>query len=83
MNSRNKTLIIGGLVGSALGILAAWLYAQTAREEAATSPQPVPPGKMVKLGLSVMEVLRQVTALGGGEEEGQKRGKLRKRQGMI
>ena len=79
MNSRNRTLIIGGLVGSVLGILAAWLYAQAAREEKATSPQPVPPSKMVKLGLSVMEVLRQVTALSEGEEEGQKRGKLRKR----
>ena len=79
MNSRNKTLIIGGLIGSALGILAAWLYAQAAREEAAASPQPIPPGKMVRLGLSVMEVLRQVTALGEGEEEGQKRGRLRKR----
>ena len=79
MNSRNKTLIIGGLVGSALGILAAWLYVRAAREEEAVPPQAVPPGKMVKLGLSVMEVLRQVTALGGGEEEGQKRGRLRRR----
>ena len=79
MNSRNKTLIIGGLVGSALGILAAWLYLRTAKQEEAVSPQAVPPGKMVKLGLSVMEVLRQVTALGEGEEEVQKRGKLRKR----
>jgi hypothetical protein len=79
MNSRNKTLIIGGLVGSALGILAAWLYAQAVREEKAISPQSVPPGKMVKLGLSVMEVLRQVTALGEGEEEGEKQGRLRKR----
>ncbi|MBC8263996.1 MAG: hypothetical protein H8E47_07715 [Anaerolineales bacterium] len=78
MNSRNKTLIIGGVVGSALGILAAWLYVRAAREEA-ESPQAVPPGKMVKLGLSVMEVLRQVTALSEQEEEGQKRGRLRKR----
>ena len=79
MNSRDKTLIIGGLLGSALGILAAWLYVRAAKEEEATPPQPVPPGKMVKLGLSVMEVLRQVAALGEGEEEGQERGKLRKR----
>jgi hypothetical protein len=80
MNSRNKTFIIGGLIGSALGILAAWLYVRAAREEEeAMPPQPVPPGKMVKLGLSIMEVLRQVTALGAGEEEGQKRGRLRKR----
>ena len=80
MNSRNKTLIIGGLAGSVLGILAAWLYVRAAREkDEAASPQAVPPGKMVKLGLSVMEVLRQVAALGEGEEEGQERGKLRKR----
>ena len=82
MNSRNKTLIIGGIVGSALGILAGWLYVRAAREEEeeeAASPQAVPPGKMVKLGLSIMEVLRQVTALSEGEEEGQKQGKLRKR----
>ena len=79
MNTRNKTLIIGGLVGSVLGILAAWLYVRAAREEEKETPQPVPPGKMVKLGLSVMEVLRQVTALGGGEEEGQRRGRLRRR----
>lgn len=73
MNSRNKTLIIGGLVGSALGILAAWLYVKTSGEEE-EAPQALPTGKMVKLGLSVMEILRQVTALGEGEEEGQKRG---------
>ncbi len=79
MNSRNKTLIIGGLLGSALGILAGWLYVRTAREDAAVPPQAVPPGKMVKLGLSIMEVLRQVTALGEQEEEGRKRGRLRKR----
>ncbi len=79
MNSQNKTLIIGGLAGSALGILAAWLYVRAARQEEAETPQSIPAGKMVKVGLSVMEVLRQVTALGGGEEEGQKRGKLRKR----
>jgi len=79
MNPRNKILIIGGIVGSALGILAAWLYAQAAREAEAKSPQPVPAGKMVKIGLSIMEVLRQVTALGAGEEEGPKRGRLRKR----
>ncbi len=79
MNSRNKILIIGGLVGSALGVLAAWLFVRAAREDEAKPPEAVPPGKMVKLGLSIMEVLRQVAALGEGEEEGQKRGKLRKR----
>lgn len=79
MNSRNKALIIGGLVGSALGILAAWLYVQSAKEEKAAPPQAIPTGRMVSLGLSIMEVLRQVTTLGEREEEKQKRGRLRKR----
>jgi len=78
MSLRNKTLIIGGLVGSALGILAAWLYVQAAREDE-EAPRAIPAGKTVKLGLSIMEVLRQVTALGEREGEGQKRGRLRKR----
>lgn len=79
MNSRNKALIIGGLVGSALGVLAAWLYIRTPREEEAMPPKAVPPGKMLRLGLSIMEVLRQVTTLGEREGEGRKRGRLRKR----
>lgn len=79
MNSRNKALIMGGLVGSALGVLAAWLYMRAAREEEAVPPQAVPSGKMLKLGLSIMEVLRQVATLGEREREGRKRGWLRKR----
>ncbi len=79
MNSRNKALIMGGLVGSALGVLAAWLYMRAAREEEAVPPQAVPPGKMLKLGLSIMEVLGQVATLGEREGEGRKRGWLRKR----
>lgn len=79
MNSRNKALIMGGLVGSALGVLAAWLYVRAAREEEAVPPQAVPPGKMLKLGLSIMEVLGQVATLGERESEDRKRGWLRKR----
>lgn len=79
MNSRNKALIMGGLVGSALGVLAAWLYMRAAREEEAVPPQAVPPGKMLKLGLSIMEVLGQVATLCERESEDRKRGWLRKR----
>jgi hypothetical protein len=78
MNSRNKALIIGGLVGSALGVLAAWLYIRAPREEEEEAPPTaVPPGKMFRLGLSIMEVLRQVATLGEREVEGRKRGRLR------
>jgi hypothetical protein len=79
MNSRNKVVIIGGLVGSALGVLAAWLYIRAPREEEAVPSQAIPPGKMFRLGLSIMEVLRQVATLGEQEVEGQKRGRLLRR----
>jgi len=73
MNAQRKTLVIGGLVGSILGIFAAWLYLRTVREEEAVPPQAIPPGRMVKLGLSILEVLRQVVALSEQEREGVRR----------
>lgn len=77
MNAQHKTLVIGGLVGGLLGIFAAWLYLRTVREEETVSPQAIPPGRMVKLGLSILEVLRQVVALSEQEREGGRRRWLR------
>lgn len=77
MNSRNKVLIIGGLVGSALGVLAAWVYIRTTKAEKA-KPQAISMGNVVRLGLAIMEVLRRVATLGEQEEKGKKRGVFRK-----
>ncbi len=79
MNAQRKTLIIGGLLGSILGIFAAWLYLRTVREEETAPPKAIPPGGMVKLGLSILEVLRQVVALSEPEREGRRRRWLRKK----
>lgn len=77
MNSRNKALLIGGLVGSALGVLAAWVYIRTTKAEKAT-PRAISIGNVVRLGLAIMEVLRQVATLGEQEKKGKRRGLFRK-----
>lgn len=77
MSTQYRTLVVGGLVGGILGVFAAWLYLRTVREEEKVSPRAIPPGRMVKLGLSILEVLRQVVTLSEQEKEGARRRWLR------
>ncbi len=63
MNSKTQSLLIGGLVGGLLGALAGWLYynsnVQVGNEgdEQLEAPTPV---DSLKLGLSMLGVLRQI-----------------------
>ncbi len=63
MNSKTQSLLIGGLIGSLLGILAGLLYFNSnvkVDEEGAeklAAPEPV---TSLKLGLSMLGVLRQI-----------------------
>ncbi len=77
MDRQTKGLIIGGLLGALLGMVAAWLYmrAEGKREEA-WSLKAVPPNRMLRLGLAVMEALHQVATLGQPEEGKRRRGRL-------
>ncbi len=79
MSAQRKTLVIGGLVGSILGVFAAWLYLRAVIEEETAPPKAIPSGRMVKLGLSILEVLRQVVALSEPERERRRRRWLRKK----
>lgn len=58
MNWRNKTLIIGAVVGVALGLAAAYIVIQRS-EEQNTLPE-LTAGDGVKIGLGVLGVLRLV-----------------------
>lgn len=70
MSSRNTAIIIGGLVGAALGATAAWAY--TKAQEDKIAPQ-IAAGKQlrlragapeyVKIGIAVLNLMRQVTDL--------------------
>ncbi len=73
MDRQTKGLIVGGLLGALLGMLAAWLYMRT---EAQRGPKAVPPGRVLRLGLAIMEALHQVATLGQPEEAKRRRGRL-------
>jgi hypothetical protein len=78
MGSRTRALIIGGVAGAALGVAAVWLFMRSVEEEqealavegaveGAVAPRSIGVGQVVRLGVSVLGVLRQIVDLGRGE----------------
>jgi hypothetical protein len=81
MDSRTRALIIGGLAGAALGVAAAWLFIRSVEEEEAlaievegegegeeaVAPRAIGVGQVVRLGVSILGVLRQIVDLGREE----------------
>ena len=78
MGSRMKALIIGGVAGAALGVVAAWLFVRSVEEEqealaiegaveGAIAPRSIGVGPVVRLGVSILGVLRQIVDLGREE----------------
>ena len=70
MNAKQKTMIIGAILGAAMGALGGYLFTRgldLPREEEephGLSLRSVPPGEMVKLFIAVLAVLRGVAELG-------------------
>jgi hypothetical protein len=79
MSSRTRALIIGSVVGAALGVAAAWLFIRSVEEEeeealamegaveGAVAPRTIGVGQVVRLGVSILGVLRQIVDLGREE----------------
>ena len=77
MGSRTKALIIGGVAGAALGVAAAWLFIRSVEEEealaiegaaeGAVAPRSIGVGQVMRLGVSILGVLRQIIDLGREE----------------
>jgi len=66
MTARNKALVVGGVIGALLGLLAAWIYIRDLPEEEGqeTALPKVAPSDTLKLGLGIMTLLRQIADLG-------------------
>ena len=68
MKLRTQIMIVGGILGALLGVGAAYLYLQSTPvvvdEEGQERLPSVQPGDALKLSLSVLGVLRQITGLG-------------------
>lgn len=65
MNAKTRALLLGGLVGAAVGALAGWLYYNSAPVEVDEEGQEhIPPpsaGDTLKLSLGVLGVLRSLS----------------------
>jgi hypothetical protein len=70
MNPKQKSIIIGAVLGGALGALGGYLFTRgldlprDEPEEQGLSLRSVPPGEMVKLVIAIMAVLRGVAEIG-------------------
>jgi hypothetical protein len=64
---RRKAFIVGGVVGALLGLGAAYIYINSA-EESGEAPE-LTPGTAVTIGLSLLALLRQVSAIAEGGDK--------------
>ena len=72
-NWRTKAFIVGGVVGALLGVGAAYIYINAA-EQSDEAPE-LSPGTAVTIGLSLLALLRQVAAIGEGDNDDDKKKK--------
>ncbi len=63
-NSRNKILVLGGVIGGFIGVGAAYLLVQRAEREGTEIE--LSTGEGIRLGLLVLGMLRQVSRFGDG-----------------
>jgi hypothetical protein len=61
---KTKALIIGGIVGSLVGVVATYLFIQNRKED---QPPEISAGEGVKLGVLVLGLLRSIATLGEGK----------------
>jgi hypothetical protein len=66
MRDRGRAFLIGGLTGALLGLADAWLYLRSAHTIRRSDPALPAPADLIKLGLSIAGILRQISALGRG-----------------
>jgi hypothetical protein len=62
---RTRTFVFGGIVGAVLGLLSAYLYVRSAEEEhAGQAPASPKAGDALRLGTSVLAIVRTITEWG-------------------
>lgn len=65
--ARPQRFLIGGLVGSLLGLLAAYFYTRASEDDVrqnGVQRNPVSTGEIIGLGLALLALLRQVSEMG-------------------
>jgi predicted outer membrane lipoprotein len=66
-NWKSRAYINGTLIGAAIGVIGAYLYARAAEEDAARNggqPTPLKTGTLLSIALAVLSLIRQITEAG-------------------
>lgn len=71
MNTRNKTILVGVLIGAATGLVAAMMWNRRMEQEGGTTE--ITAGDGLKLGVMIVGLLRAISSM--GEEDDKKRKK--------
>ena len=61
MKGRARMLLVSGLAGALVGLMGAWLYMRMVRSDGRSGQSG--PAELIRLGLSIVRVLRQIVAL--------------------
>ncbi len=61
---RPRVFLLGGVIGAALGLLSAYLFVRAAEEAGKQVPETPRAGDTVKLGLSLLGIIRTITEWG-------------------
>jgi hypothetical protein len=64
MDWKMKIMIAGGVLGALVGVGAAMIYIREAEESLTGEAPRVAPGEAVRLGVTLMDVMRQVASIG-------------------
>jgi hypothetical protein len=66
MDWRPRTYVLGGLIGGLLGLLSAFLYVRSVENQHGADFVPDPPtaGDSVRLGVSLLSIVRTITEWG-------------------
>jgi hypothetical protein len=64
MDWKTRILIAGGILGALVGVGAAMIYIREVEESTTGQPPRVAPGEAVRLGVTLMDIMRQVASIG-------------------
>jgi hypothetical protein len=59
-----RSYFIGGLIGLAVGLLAAYFYARVSEENGSNEPAKIKSMDAIKLGVALLSIVRQITDMG-------------------